>query len=408
MGATHLNQPVVGMTASPRGHGYWMVARDGGIFSFGDARFYGSTGRDPPESAHRGHGGFPDRGRLLVRRGRRRRLQLRRRAVLRFVGSNAGVGDGGRGRNGGPGLLRPRPRRPSRPAGRGHRDLNPYPGCIPAVTNVSGASGALKGVRRPDEDTNSCSPTRVTRPAERRRGLRTNSSPGRLARRACTCSRVRVAVAAALAPLVVTLAPVDPTLRRVALPRRAGGGVGLPRPRRVVSRRRHWAGVAVGTGLVVLGEVGADSVRHVGTGRVLARRGRASHRGLSGSHRQLPLDRPALRRRQRPRRRYSTARSSVARCSRPAGRCWPSRRRSRGRRRFRAAASGVGASDARDRSLRGGRPVVVPARSRVARLLFFGIVPLAAADLVEGAGITHSTGTGRGAARGQRRWSRCR
>jgi hypothetical protein len=44
MGATPLNQPVVGMTASPRGHGYWMVARDGGIFGFGDARFYGSTG----------------------------------------------------------------------------------------------------------------------------------------------------------------------------------------------------------------------------------------------------------------------------------------------------------------------------------------------------------------------------
>ena len=32
------------MAATPTGHGYWFVARDGGIFSFGDARFYGSTG----------------------------------------------------------------------------------------------------------------------------------------------------------------------------------------------------------------------------------------------------------------------------------------------------------------------------------------------------------------------------
>ena len=28
----------------PTGNGYWLVASDGGIFSFGDARFYGSTG----------------------------------------------------------------------------------------------------------------------------------------------------------------------------------------------------------------------------------------------------------------------------------------------------------------------------------------------------------------------------
>jgi hypothetical protein len=43
-GAIHLNQPVVGMTASPDGRGYWFVASDGGIFSFGDATFFGSTG----------------------------------------------------------------------------------------------------------------------------------------------------------------------------------------------------------------------------------------------------------------------------------------------------------------------------------------------------------------------------
>ena len=44
MGGTRLNQPIVGMAATPDGKGYWLVAADGGIFSFGDARFFGSTG----------------------------------------------------------------------------------------------------------------------------------------------------------------------------------------------------------------------------------------------------------------------------------------------------------------------------------------------------------------------------
>ena len=43
MGATTLNKPIVGMTATANGAGYWLVASDGGIFSFGDAGFYGST-----------------------------------------------------------------------------------------------------------------------------------------------------------------------------------------------------------------------------------------------------------------------------------------------------------------------------------------------------------------------------
>jgi hypothetical protein len=43
-GGLALNQPIVGMAATPDGGGYWLVASDGGIFSFGDARFYGSTG----------------------------------------------------------------------------------------------------------------------------------------------------------------------------------------------------------------------------------------------------------------------------------------------------------------------------------------------------------------------------
>ncbi len=39
-----LNKPVVGMASTPDGNGYWLVASDGGIFSFGDAQFFGSTG----------------------------------------------------------------------------------------------------------------------------------------------------------------------------------------------------------------------------------------------------------------------------------------------------------------------------------------------------------------------------
>jgi hypothetical protein len=39
-----LNKPIVGMAATPDGKGYWFVAADGGIFAYGDAGFYGSTG----------------------------------------------------------------------------------------------------------------------------------------------------------------------------------------------------------------------------------------------------------------------------------------------------------------------------------------------------------------------------
>ena len=33
---------MVGITPTSTGNGYWLVATDGGIFSFGDATFYGS------------------------------------------------------------------------------------------------------------------------------------------------------------------------------------------------------------------------------------------------------------------------------------------------------------------------------------------------------------------------------
>ena len=43
-GALHLNSPIVGIGAAPGGQGYWEVAADGGIFAFGDAHYHGSTG----------------------------------------------------------------------------------------------------------------------------------------------------------------------------------------------------------------------------------------------------------------------------------------------------------------------------------------------------------------------------
>ncbi len=44
MGGKALDAPVVGMASTPNGGGYWLVAADGGVFSFGDAGFYGSMG----------------------------------------------------------------------------------------------------------------------------------------------------------------------------------------------------------------------------------------------------------------------------------------------------------------------------------------------------------------------------
>jgi len=43
-GGIALNKPVVSMAGTGAGKGYWLVASDGGVFSFGNAAFYGSTG----------------------------------------------------------------------------------------------------------------------------------------------------------------------------------------------------------------------------------------------------------------------------------------------------------------------------------------------------------------------------
>ena len=43
-GNIHLNKPIVGIAGTASGSGYWMVASDGGIFAFGNATFLGSMG----------------------------------------------------------------------------------------------------------------------------------------------------------------------------------------------------------------------------------------------------------------------------------------------------------------------------------------------------------------------------
>jgi hypothetical protein len=47
MGGRPLAQPIVGFAPTPDRRGYWEVAGDGGIFAFGDAGFHGSMGGTP-------------------------------------------------------------------------------------------------------------------------------------------------------------------------------------------------------------------------------------------------------------------------------------------------------------------------------------------------------------------------
>ena len=96
--AVHLDKPIVAMAATPDGRGYWLVASDGGVFAFGDARFHGSLGAVRPGQAHRGHGHHPRRRRLLAGGLRRRGLRLRRRPLRRLArGGPAGPAHRGHG-----------------------------------------------------------------------------------------------------------------------------------------------------------------------------------------------------------------------------------------------------------------------------------------------------------------------
>ncbi|HEY4928715.1 MAG TPA: CHAP domain-containing protein [Acidimicrobiales bacterium] len=60
LGALHLTGPVVAMAATPDGRGYWLVALDGGVFAFGDAGFHGSMGGVPLNRPIVGMASTPD------------------------------------------------------------------------------------------------------------------------------------------------------------------------------------------------------------------------------------------------------------------------------------------------------------------------------------------------------------
>jgi hypothetical protein len=67
MGGKRLNRPVVDLATTPDGRGYWLVASDGGIFTFGNAKFYGSMGGKPLNKPIVGMAATPDgRGYWLV------------------------------------------------------------------------------------------------------------------------------------------------------------------------------------------------------------------------------------------------------------------------------------------------------------------------------------------------------
>jgi hypothetical protein len=57
MGGIPLQRPVVGITPTASKNGYWLVASDGGIFSFGDSAFYGSI---PGVGLHPAGSGLPN------------------------------------------------------------------------------------------------------------------------------------------------------------------------------------------------------------------------------------------------------------------------------------------------------------------------------------------------------------
>jgi PQQ-like domain len=61
-GGLRLNRPVVGMAPTASKSGYWLVATDGGIFTYGDAAFHGSMGGTPLNAPIVGMASTPDGG----------------------------------------------------------------------------------------------------------------------------------------------------------------------------------------------------------------------------------------------------------------------------------------------------------------------------------------------------------
>ena len=61
-GGQPLDEPIVGMASTPDGGGYWLVAQDGGVFAYGDAHYYGSRGGQPLDEPIVGMASTPDGG----------------------------------------------------------------------------------------------------------------------------------------------------------------------------------------------------------------------------------------------------------------------------------------------------------------------------------------------------------
>ena len=90
-GAMTLARPIVSQMATPDTTGYWLVGSDGGVFAFGDAGYYGSTGGMSLARPVVGAASTPDGQRLLAGGLGRRRVRLRQRRVLRLDGRAAPV-----------------------------------------------------------------------------------------------------------------------------------------------------------------------------------------------------------------------------------------------------------------------------------------------------------------------------
>ena len=93
------------MAATPSGGGYWLVARDGGIFNYGNATFEGSAGSLALSAPVTGMAATGDGGGYWLVARRRRRVHLRGRALLRVAGRDDAArprrGTGRRGRGAG-------------------------------------------------------------------------------------------------------------------------------------------------------------------------------------------------------------------------------------------------------------------------------------------------------------------
>ncbi len=82
--AAQLTAPVIAMATTPSGKGYWVAGADGSVFTFGDAKSYGSIARQASEPAGDRDGADAVGPRLLAARDGRRRVHVRRRALLRL------------------------------------------------------------------------------------------------------------------------------------------------------------------------------------------------------------------------------------------------------------------------------------------------------------------------------------